>query len=98
MVETNAMAQTQTRNQIINLRASRRQKELIDRAAELLDRSRSDFMLDAACREAQALLVDRTQFVLPEEKFKRFMAALDESPKNNPKLRKLLFAKDPWDR
>lgn len=92
------MAEAQTRNEIINLRASRRQKQLIDQAAELLDRSRSDFMLEAACREAEALLADRTHFVLPEEKFKRFMAALDQPPKDNPKLRKLLHTRAPWDR
>ena len=92
------MAETQTRNEIINLRASRRQKELIDQAAELLDRTRSDFMLEAACREAQALLVDQTHFSLPEDKFKRFMGALDKSPKDNPKLRKLLQSTAPWDR
>lgn len=92
------MAETQTRNEIINLRASRRQKELIDQAAELLDRTRSDFMLEAACREAQALLVDQTHFSLPEAKFKRFMAALDRSPKDNPKLRQLLRSTAPWDR
>ena len=92
------MAETQTRNQIINLRASRRQKELIDQAADLLDRTRSDFMLEAACREAQALLVDQTHFSLPEDKFKRFMAALDKSPKDNPKLRQLLQSTAPWDR
>jgi uncharacterized protein (DUF1778 family) len=92
------MSETQTRNKIINLRASRRQKELIDQAAELLDRTRSDFMLEAACREAQALLVDQTHFSLPGDKFKRFMAALDRSPKDNPKLRRLLQSKAPWDR
>jgi len=92
------MAETQTRNEIINLRASRRQKQLIDQAAELLDRTRSDFMLDAACREAQALLMDQTHFSLPEDKFKRFMAALDRPLKENPKLRKLLQSKAPWDR
>jgi uncharacterized protein (DUF1778 family) len=93
------MAETETRNEIINLRASRRQKQLIDQAAELLDRTRSDFMLEAACREAQALLVDQTHFLLSEDKFKRFMAALDKPPKEkNPKLRKLLQSKAPWDR
>jgi len=92
------MAETQTRNEIINLRASRRQKELIDQAAELLDRTRSDFILEAACREAQALLVDQTHFSLPEDKFKRFMAALDKSPKHNPKLRRLLQSTSPGDR
>jgi len=54
--------------------------------------------LDAACREAQALLVDQTHFSLPEDKFKRFMAALDRPLKENPKLRKLLQSKAPWDR
>lgn len=92
------MAETQTRNEIINLRVSRRQKKLIDQAAELLDRARSDFMLEAACREAQELLVDQNHFSLAQDKLKRFIAALDKSPKDNPKLRKLLQSKAPWDR
>jgi uncharacterized protein (DUF1778 family) len=96
--EVTFMAQTQTRSESINLRVSKRQKSLIDQAAELLDRSRSDFMLDVACREAEALLLDQNHFSLSKEKFKRFMAALDEPPKENVKLRKLLQSKAPWDR
>ncbi len=92
------MAQTQTRDEIINLRASKRQKRLIDQAAELLDRSRSDFMSDVACREAEALLLDQNRFTLPKEKFERFMAMLDHPPRDNVKLRKLLQSKAPWDR
>jgi uncharacterized protein (DUF1778 family) len=92
------MGQTQTRNETINLLVSKSQKSLIDKAAELLDRSRSEFMLDVACREAEALLLDQTHFSLSEEKFKRFMAALDEHPKDNPKLRTLLQTKAPWER
>jgi len=38
------------RGETINLRASHNQKALIDRAAEVLGRSRSDFMLDATLR------------------------------------------------
>ncbi len=89
---------TQTRNESINLRVSKREKTLIDRAAKLLDRSRSDFMLEAACREAEALLLDQNHFSLSEEKLKRFMAMLDESPSDNVKLRKLLESKAPWER
>ena len=37
----------------INIRAKARQRDLIDRAAERLGRSRSDFMREAACREAE---------------------------------------------
>jgi uncharacterized protein (DUF1778 family) len=91
------MAQTQTRDEIINLRASKRQKKLIDQAAELLDRSRSEFMLEVACREAQALLLGQNRFTLPEKQFKRFMAMLDKPPRDNVKLRKLLQSKAPWE-
>ena len=49
------------RGEVINLRASRRQKLLIDRAAEALGRSRSDFMLSTACREAESVLLDHPQ-------------------------------------
>ena len=97
------MATTRTvtkngREETINLRVSRRQKVLIDRAAEALGRSRSDFMLDTACREAESVILDRRYFSLSEDQFRRFMAILDTPPKDNPKLRRLLQTKAPWDR
>lgn len=84
------------RGETINLRASQKQKALIDRAAEALGRSRSDFMLEAACREAESILLDRRYFWLSEEAFKKFTAMLDKPPKDNPRLRRLLQAKPPW--
>jgi uncharacterized protein (DUF1778 family) len=93
------MAQTQRgggRGETINLRASRKQKALIDQAAEALGRSRSDFMLDIACREAEAVLLDRRYFVLSPEAFQRFTAMLDRPPKDNAKLRRLLETQPPW--
>ncbi len=89
---------TKRRSETINLRASSRQKALIDQASAALGRSRSDFMLDTACREAEAVLLDRRYFVLSEEAFERFTAMLDEPPKENPKLRRLLETKAPWER
>ena len=86
------------RGETINLRASRQQKTLIDQAAAALGRSRSDFMLDTACREAEAVLLDRRYFVLSDEAFERFTAMLDKPPEENPKLRRLLETKAPWER
>ena len=86
------------RGETINLRASQRQKLLIDRAADVLGRSRSDFMLDIACREAESVLLNRRYFSLPEDDFKKFVAMLDSPPKDNPRLRRLLQSKAPWDR
>ena len=86
-----------TRDANINLRASQTQKALIDQAAEALGKSRSDFMLEAACREAEAVLLDRRYFALDEEAFAAFMAALDAPPTQNPRLRRLLAAAAPWE-
>ncbi len=86
------------RDKTINLRASQRQKALIDRAASALGRNRSDFMLESACKEAQAVLLDRRYFALPTAEFKRFAAMLDKRPANNAKLRRLLKTTASWEK
>lgn len=88
----------QPRDVTINLRANRRQRTLIDRAAEALGKNRSDFMLDAACREADAVLLDRRFFLLDEKAYRRFITVLDKPPADNQRLRRLLTRKAPWDR
>jgi uncharacterized protein (DUF1778 family) len=88
----------QPRDVTINLRANQRQRALIDRAAETLGKNRSDFMLEVACREADAVLLDRRFFLVDEKAYKRFAAALDRPPADNPKLRRLLASKAPWPR
>lgn len=90
--------QRQPRDVSINLRANQRQRALIDRAAETLGKNRSDFMLEVACREADAVLLDRRFLLLDEKAYKRFTAALDKPPADNPKLRRLLVSKAPWER
>lgn len=82
----------------INLRASHRVRELIDRAAALLGKSRSEFMLDSARRYAEDVLLDQTLFLLSEEKFEEFRNILDEPPKPRGELRKLLATKAPWEK
>ena len=90
--------QRQPRDVSINLRANQRQRALSDRAAETLGKNRSDFMLEVACREADAVLLDRRFLLLDEKAYKRFTAALDKPPADNPKLRRLLSPKAPWER
>ncbi len=88
----------QRRDVTINLRANQRQRALIDRAAEALGKNRSDFMLEAACREADAVVLDRRFFLLDEKAYRRFIGALDKPPADNPRLRRLLASKSPWER
>lgn len=82
----------------INLRASSQQRALIDRAAEAVGKSRSDFMLEAARREAEAVLLDRRYLALDPEAFHAFLERLDAPPKADARLRRLLREKAPWDR
>jgi uncharacterized protein (DUF1778 family) len=95
---TSASKSSTARVETINLRVSRSQKALIDRAAQALGRKRSDFMLEAACREAEGVLLDRRYFALPAEEFKRFIAMLDKAPASNPRLTRLLKTRAPWDK
>jgi uncharacterized protein (DUF1778 family) len=81
----------------INLRADERKRSLIDRAAERLGKNRSEFMLEAACREATAVLLEQRLFLLDEKAYKRFTAALDKPPAENRRLRRLMLTKAVWE-
>lgn len=87
----------QTRDININIRAKRTQRDLIDHAAELLGKSRSDFMLETACREAADVLLDQRVFQMEPEAFARFQALLDAPSRENPRLRKLMETPAPWE-
>ncbi len=81
----------------INIRAKVKQRDLIDQAAERLGRSRSDFMLEAACNRAENVLLDQTFFALDTDAFAKFQAMLDTPPVPNERLRRFLSEKSPWD-
>lgn len=90
-------ASAQTRDVTINIRAQQNQRDLIDRAAEVQGKSRSEFMLESAYQKAQDVLLDRSFFGLDEHKFKQFAALLDAPPTQDEKLHTLLTTKAPWD-
>lgn len=85
------------RDAAINLRALPGQRDLIDQAASALGKNRSDFMLEAACERAQAVLLDQVFFRLEADKFDQFVTLLDTPPSANPGLERLMAVKAPWD-
>ena len=74
----------------LNLRASAQQDALIRKAAESVGRSVTEFVLDSACASAEHVLADRNQFVLDDEAWKHFVAALDRPITDKPRLKRLL--------
>ncbi len=82
----------------INLRTDATSREFIDRAAESLGKNRSEFVLEAARREAISVLLDQRLFQLDDQAYRRFTTALDSPSANNPRLRRLLSTQAPWER
>jgi uncharacterized protein (DUF1778 family) len=82
----------------ISIRAKAGQRDLIDQAADRLGRSRSDFMLEAACRQAEDVLLDQTYFALDAKRCAVLQAMLDSPPPPTDRLRRTLKAQAPWDK
>jgi uncharacterized protein (DUF1778 family) len=91
------MAQPQLKISPINLRALASQKILIDQAAALVHKNRSDFMLEAACKEAENILLDQRLFLVTNESYQAFVKSLDSPIDENQKLHSLLKSNNPWD-
>lgn len=87
-----------TRTAPINLRALPEQRTLIDKAAKLTGKTRSEFILEASCQTAEDVLLDQRLFFLDEADYDAFEALLNASGKENPALKKLLAKKAPWEK
>lgn len=81
----------------INIRVRDDDRTLIDQAALLSGKSRSEFMLDAARRAANETILDRTLFRMAPAAFATFTAMLDAPPQPNERLGKLMNTKAPWE-
>jgi uncharacterized protein (DUF1778 family) len=91
------LERSSTRDATINLRLQSSARDLIDQAAAAQGKTRTEFMVDASRRAAEAVLLDRCLFTLSDKDFARLHAALDKPPANNPRLRRLLREAAPWE-
>ena len=87
-----------TASTVINLRTPPAQRELIDRAARLQGKSRTDFMLEASREKAEQVLLDQTLFSVSAKQYQAFVALMDAPLANNPSLKRLLAKRAPWDK
>ena len=70
---------------------------LIDHAAELTGKNRTDFVLDAARQKAHDVLIDRTLMLVNEQAYTSFLSLLEAQPQPNERLRKSLQTPAVWD-
>jgi uncharacterized protein (DUF1778 family) len=80
----------------VNLRIDVNTRQLIDDAAALLGKTRTEFMVESARRQALDVLLDQRLFQLNPDYYDAFLNALDNSPPPGAKLRSLLRRKPAW--
>lgn len=88
---------THTARETLNLRIKPELRGLIDRAAKLSGKTRTDFVLEASRKAAEEALLDRTMFAPEDEAYRTFLARLDAPPRTNQSLRRTMTAPTPWD-
>src|SRR5688572_10433010 len=81
----------------INLRIGTQTRQLIDDAAAVLGKTRTEFMIESARNVAIDVLLDQRLFVLETKQYNAFVHALDNPPSPGPKLRSLLRRAPAWE-
>ena len=82
--------QSEAKTERIDIRTTTRVKRVLQEAAAARNKTVTEFMLDVAMTEAAEVLADRRLFLLDDEQWEAFLAALDAPTKPRPRLESLL--------
>jgi uncharacterized protein (DUF1778 family) len=88
------------RDQVLQLRATAEQRQLIDQAAAAEGVSRTEFILRSCQERAQAVLLDQTLFSLSSEQSLALLADLadlQQGKADQAAIKQLLASAAPWD-
>src|SRR3546814_11495578 len=88
-------ASSETPLQAVNLRVRIDTQSLIDRAANMLGRSRSDFMIDASQKAAENAILDQRVISVSPELYSDFLAMLDRPAQAYEQLRRPVHTPEP---
>ncbi|WHU02491.1 DUF1778 domain-containing protein [Sphingomonas sp. NIBR02145] len=81
----------------ITMRLPVQTRDLIDRAAATIDKSRTEFVLESARQRAIDVLLDQRVFHLDAEASDALADVLENPPAPVDALRKLMASKSPWE-
>ena len=85
------------KRETLNIRIKPEERNLIDLAAKLRGKNRTDFVLEAARAAAEDALLDQTIVRASPEAYAAFLERLDAKPQPNERLRKTMQTKLPWE-
>ncbi len=78
------------RNARIEIRTTSQAKRILEEAASISHKGLTEFLLDQGLKKAERVLADQRVFLLDDEQWDNFQAALDRPAKSKPRLKKLL--------
>lgn len=81
----------------LNLRIKEDVRDLIDRAAKVKGKNRTDFILDAARLAAEETLLDQALIQVSPEAYAEFLQRLEQLACPNKNLQKTLQTPAPWE-
>jgi uncharacterized protein (DUF1778 family) len=90
-------ASTPRKDHPLSMRLPAGDLAVIDRAADLRGRSRTDFVREAAVRAAEETLLESTVTRMGPESFEAFVAAIAAPGTPVPQMVELFARKAPWD-
>lgn len=85
-----------SRSSRIGVRATLQQETVLRRAANLANKSLTDFILDTAYQAAEQTLLDQRLFLLDGQQAQAFTELLDRPARDNEGLKDLLSRPTPW--
>lgn len=86
----------ESKTERVDLRMTPAAKRTLQHAAAVKHKTLSEFLLDSGINAAHETLADRRVFVLDDKQWAEFNHALDNPPKDNPGLRRLLAHEPRW--
>ncbi len=86
-----------SKRETLNIRIKPQERTLIDRAAKMQGKNRTDFILEAARIAAEGALLDQLVITTSPKAYASFLEKLDSRPILNAKLRKTMQTPAPWD-
>jgi len=91
-------AAAERKEQPLSMRLPSSDIDIIDRAARLRGRSRTDFIREAAVRAAEATILDQSPVRMSAEGFQAFVEALSAEPTPVSEIVAVLNRRAPWER
>jgi len=91
------LSSTPGKRETLNLRIKSEERSLIDHAAKVRGKNRTDFVLEAARAAAEEALLDQSIMAVDQEAYAAFLARLDMPAQPNERLRKTMRAPTHWE-